>query len=82
MSVITLDKDSKTALVKRLQKYFRDELNQDLGGFDAEFLLDFFCEEIGVICYNQALADAHVHLQQRMEEMQHSLAELEKKAPR
>lgn len=82
MGIITFDKESKAALVKRLQHYFQKELDQELGSFDAEFLLDFFCEEVGVRCYNQALADVQSHLRQRLEDMQHSIGELEKSPPR
>lgn len=48
----------KTVLVEKIKAYFARELDQEIGGFDAEFLLDFFSEEIGKHFYNRGLFDA------------------------
>ena len=42
MATIEFSGDEKKVIVGRIQAYFREELNQELGFFDAEFLLDFF----------------------------------------
>ena len=48
MSNIEFTKDEKELLVQKLKHYFTNELDQDIGQFDAEFLLEFFSKEIGV----------------------------------
>ena len=52
MSAIEFSKDEKAVIVGKIQRYFSAELNQDIGQFDAEFLLDFFSEDIGSYYYN------------------------------
>lgn len=37
----------KAVIVGKIKRYFADELKQEIGRFDAEFLLDFFAGEIG-----------------------------------
>lgn len=82
MAVIEIDKASKEILIRKLQLYFRRELNQELGGFDAEFLLDFFGEHAGVLYYNQAVTDVQAFVQKQAEEMSYTISELEKPLPR
>ena len=40
MSEIKFSKEEKEIIRAKIQLYFREELNQDIGQFDAEFLLD------------------------------------------
>lgn len=82
MAVIELEKKAREALIRKLQQYFERELNQELGAFDAEFLLDFFAEQAGVLYYNQAVADIQAHLQKQMQEISYGIGELEKPLPR
>jgi uncharacterized protein (DUF2164 family) len=82
MAVIELEKSARDILVRKLQQYFQRELNQKLGSFDAEFLLDFFADQAGVLYYNQAVADVQAHLQKQMEEISYGIGELEKPLPR
>ncbi len=58
MSKIVFSKQEKEVIAARIKLYFRDKLDQEIGQFDAEFLLDFFAEEIGPYFYNHALEDA------------------------
>ena len=78
MAIIEFSGDEKKIIVGRIQTYFREELNQELGGFDAEFLLDFFAEEMGAYFYNRALYDAQAILQRRLEDFGEAVFELEK----
>lgn len=68
----------KKIIVGLIQTYFREELNQELGGFDAEFLLDFFAEEMGAYFYNRALYDAQAILERRLEDFGEAVFELKK----
>ena len=47
MTEITFSQDQKDRMVSKIKAYFDSELNQEIGGFEAEFLMDFFAAEIG-----------------------------------
>jgi len=49
MTDITFTPDQKARMVSKIKAYFEDELQQDIGGFEAEFLIDFFAKELGRI---------------------------------
>jgi uncharacterized protein (DUF2164 family) len=53
MTEISFTKQEKELLVHKLKHYFTEELDQDIGQFDAEFLLDFFGKEMGIYYYNR-----------------------------
>jgi uncharacterized protein (DUF2164 family) len=78
MSEIKLDSRQTSEVVHKLKKYFDTELNQEIGQFDAEFLLDFFSKEVGSYFYNQGLQDAGTLFQEKVEDIMHNLYELEK----
>lgn len=81
MAEIKFSKEEKEVLVKKIQTYFQDELDQDMGQFDADFLLDFFSKEIGVFFYNQGLRDAQSVLENRLETINEAIYEIEKPTP-
>lgn len=78
MTGIKLSKEQKASIVRRIQLYFHEELDQEIGQFPAEFLLDFFAEEIGPCFYNQGLYDAQAILQSKMEGIADAIYEIEK----
>lgn len=78
MSEVKLDNAQKEAAIEKLKRYFQSEMNQELGGFEAEFLLDFIDKEISPYFYNQGLQDAGKVMEQRLEDIQQHLYELEK----
>jgi uncharacterized protein (DUF2164 family) len=78
MGGIEFSKEEKETLVGKLQRYFTDELGQELGRFDAEFLLDFFARELGNAFYNRGLHDARAILAKRLDELSEAIYELEK----
>ena len=82
MAIIEIDKASKDSLIRKLQLYFQRELNQELGSFDAEFLLDFMGEHVGLLYYNQAVSDVQAFVQKQMEEVGYGIGELEQALPR
>ena len=47
MSDITFSNEEKAILVEKLKAYFERELDQDIGQFECQFLLDFISSEIG-----------------------------------
>jgi uncharacterized protein (DUF2164 family) len=80
MSAIRFSKEERDAICRRIQLYFQEELEQEIGQFDAGFLLDFFAEEIGPYFYNRGLYDAQALLESRMEQVAEAIYELEKPA--
>jgi uncharacterized protein (DUF2164 family) len=78
LAKITFSKDDKDFIVGKIQQYFNRELDQDLAQFDAEFLLDFFSEQIGGLYYNQALKDSQAVLENKLESITDAIYELEK----
>ena len=77
MSGITFDRDETSAIVRKLQAYFAEELQQPIGQFDAEFLLDFIGRDIGAHFYNRGLHDAQATIAARLEDVQDALFQLE-----
>jgi uncharacterized protein (DUF2164 family) len=78
MTPITFSKQEREAITQKIHRYFDEELKQEIGRFDAEFLLDFFTKEIGVYFYNQGLYDAQTVVNARVEELNDAILMLEK----
>lgn len=70
-------KENKEAIVAKLQRYFSDELDQEIGQFDALFLLEFFEKEIGAFFYNKGLEDAQALMESKLEAITDGFYELE-----
>lgn len=78
MSTIDFSNKEKDAMVEKLQVYFEKELDQDLGQFDAEFLLDFVSKELGAYFYNRGLHDARAVLENKLSTIDEDLYAIEK----
>ena len=74
---IEFTKEEKELLVQKLKHYFTNELDEEIGQFDAEFLLDFFGKEMGVYYYNRGLIDAQDIFKSRVDSITDSIYELE-----
>jgi len=81
MAEIKFSKEEKEILIGKIQTYFQDELDHDLGQFDADFLLDFFSKEVGSFFYNQGLRDAQSVLEDKLETINDAIYEIEKPTP-
>jgi len=73
-----LDQQQLQILAPELQRYLADQLEVEIGQFEAQFLLDFVAAKIGRQIYNKALDDAQQALSSRMESLQAAIWELEK----
>lgn len=82
MSGMGFDKADRADMAQRLRRYLKDELEVEIGGMDAEFMLDFVTEKLGPRFYNQGLRDAAVALAKRMDVLTEALEELERPEPR
>ena len=69
--------DKKNAIVK-IQRYFEQELDQEIGGFDAQFLLEFLARELGAVFYNQGLYDAQAAFKDKLDTLADTVLDLEK----
>ncbi len=78
MAEITFTREEREIICRKIQLYMREELSQEVGQFDASFLLDFFAEEIGTFFYNRGLYDAQAILESRLENIAEAIYELEK----
>ncbi len=65
-------------IVQKVKLYFSEELEQEIGQFDAEFLLNFFAEEIGGYFYNRGLYDARAVLEEKLENIDDAIYSIEK----
>ena len=68
----------KDVIVRKIKLYFSEELQQQIGNFDAEFLLDFFAKEIGAYFYNRGLYDAQAILSSKLDDIQGAIYQLER----
>jgi uncharacterized protein (DUF2164 family) len=78
MSEIKFTQEEKETLIPKIKMYLNEELDFEIGNFDAEFLLDFFSEEVGPYFYNKGIKDSLDMLDTRMEEVKESIYVLEK----
>lgn len=75
---ITFSVGEKEVIVRKIKLYFSEELDQQIGSFDAEFLLDFFSKEVGVYFYNRGLYDAQAALSKKLDDIQDVIYQLER----
>ena len=69
---IKLSKEVEKRLVASIKRYFAENMEVEIGDLKAGLLLDYCLREIGPSIYNQAIADAQAHLQERVSELDSS----------
>ena len=80
MAIFNFSKSEKDAIIQRIREYCAKELDNEIGQFEAAFLLKFFSEEIGPYFYNKGLQDSQAVLKKRIEEIANAIDSLEKPA--
>ncbi|WP_319380888.1 DUF2164 domain-containing protein [Thiomicrorhabdus sp.] len=78
MERIEFTRAEKDRMVQKILRYFETDLDLEIGQFDAEFLIDFFAEEIGAFFYNRGLYDAEKMLATKLADISDELLQLEK----
>jgi uncharacterized protein (DUF2164 family) len=78
MAEIKFTPEERDVICSKIQGYLREEFDQEVGQFEAGFLLDFFAREIGPYFYNRGLYDARAILERRLEDITEAIYELEK----
>jgi len=71
-------REEKEQLVRDLQEYCVTELDIELGGFQAEFLLDFMVKQLAPHTYNRALKDVEALIWDRTERLNEEISALAK----
>ena len=81
MDKIEFSKTERAALADAIRRYFTDELDQDIGGLQAELFLDFIGEAIGPVFYNRGLLDAEAAMMKKMDDLSDAIRMLERPLP-
>jgi uncharacterized protein (DUF2164 family) len=66
---IKLPKETEKRLLTSIKRYFAEHMDDDIGDLKASLLLDFCLREIGPSIYNRAIADAQMHLQEKVTDL-------------
>ncbi|MGQ2991977.1 MAG: DUF2164 domain-containing protein [Brevundimonas sp.] len=79
MKPIEFSKAEMRDMVRRLQGYFTDELEMDLGDLPAEMLIAFIARDLGPAFYNRGLYDAQALIAAKAEETVDAIYGMEQK---
>ena len=82
MKPIKFEKEESTAIVSKIQRYFVDELDSEIGAIPAWLLLRFFTEQIGPFYYNQGLGDAQAVMARMVDNINDEIYGLEQRDAR
>ena len=74
---IRLSDEARTHLVARIEAFFAGEFDRTLSDFQANRMLDFFVRHLGAPVYNQAIRDARVFLQEKLDDLEGDVYEPE-----
>ena len=66
---IELSKQEREAIIPSMQKFFREELEQDLSEMRASFLLDYILKEIAPCAYNKGVKDSESYFRNKIEDL-------------
>ena len=74
---IELSKEAKQEAITSLQRYFKENMEEEIGNIAASGLLGFILEEIGPCLYNKGVTDAQERMQMRLSELDSEVFEPE-----
>ena len=66
---LELPEEEVTAILHSIQRYFREELDEEMGALKTRLMLEFFVKEIGPFAYNQGVRDAERFFRERIEDL-------------
>ena len=66
---IGFPKDAKQQAIASIERYFQENMDEEIGNLRAGALLNFFVEEIGPVIYNMAVTEVQERLQTRVMEI-------------
>jgi uncharacterized protein (DUF2164 family) len=65
-------------MIAEIQRFFYEERNEEVGVIAAENAFEFFKDQLGPHFYNEAIKDARLVIEQKMNMMEEDLFSLEK----
>ncbi len=71
---LQLSDERRAQLVQRLEGFFLEEFDETLSDFRSSQLLDFVLETVAPHVYNQAVQDARVFMQRKLDELDGEVA--------
>ena len=74
---IEVEDETRKRMVVSIQRYYEQEVEEEISALQAGFLLDYFLKEIAPTVYNQAIADTQAWMLARVEDLEGSLYEAE-----
>ena len=66
---IELPDQARKEAIASIERYFRENMEEEIGNVAAGGLLGFFLEEVGPSIYNKAVADVQERMQMRVSEL-------------
>ena len=66
---LELTKEEIEQVIPSLQKYFREEFDQELSEMKTRFLLEYFQKEIAPLAYNKGVKDAENYFRTKTEDL-------------
>ncbi|HWA24302.1 MAG TPA: DUF2164 domain-containing protein [Lacunisphaera sp.] len=66
---LELTKEELEQVIPLLQRYFREEFDQELSEMKARFLLEYFQKEIAPLAYNRGVKDAEQYFRAKTEDL-------------
>ena len=66
---IEIPKEVRQQAISSIERYFQENMDEQIGNLKTGALLSFFVEEIGPVIYNMAVAEVQERLQTRVMEI-------------
>lgn len=69
MKRMELDNEKREAMIKKIQTFFQEERDEDLGDLAALLVLDFIAAELGREFYNQGIEHAIQYMTDKVDDL-------------
>lgn len=66
---IKISKEEEKVAIEEIIQFFENERDEKIGNMESMLLFEFFMEKIGPSVYNQAIADAHKYMNNKVEDL-------------
>ncbi len=73
---ISMETNERDVYIKKIQDFYYNEKDEDIGIIAASEILDFFLEDLGVEIYNKAILESKKFLNRRLDDMVYDFDEL------
>ncbi len=66
---IDITKENREQVIASIQRYFAENMDEEIGNLAADTFLDFMLQELGPLVYNKAVSDVQSRLQSKVMEV-------------